>query len=173
MKTQSFAWFAFSVGIAFMILIFVVVISYLQRSPVGVGMLQRSIPSALPSPELARNLESSNMDLVRESLAVLTERRDLIAIQQALPLLQSQDDYVWLNAAEYLGSAGRVEAVPYLIKAFRHTAWRSDPETLAYLQHITGQTLPADFRAWTNWWEPVHANETFDFDSHLGPMPRK
>ena len=150
-----------------------VIILQLQRSDIGVDILQNVAPIALPSSQLARNLESSDTNLVIDSLSILEDCRDPIAIQKALQLLGSSDDYVWLNAALYLGAVGRVESIPYLIKAFRHTAWRADAETLSDLQHLTGQNFPPNFGKWTNWWEATHTNVTFDFDSHLGPIPRR
>ena len=151
----------------------VLVILAAQRTELGIVVLQQTAPFLLPSSQLARNLESENADVVRESLAILTDRRDPVAVDRAIQLLQSSDDYVWLNAAHYLGAMGRAEAVPYLIKAFRHTASRSDGERLADLQRITGQSFPAQFRVWSNWWAEAHPNATFDFDSHLGPIARK
>ena len=155
------------------VLIAVAILFAMQRSSFGVGFLQQFAPLALPSSTLAQNLESGDTDLVRESLGILADRRDPIAVQRALPLLQSQDDYIWLNAAHYLGAVGRAEAVPYLIKAFRHTAWLSDSERVRYLQSITGQSFTADFRVWSNWWATTYTNATFDFDGHLGPIPRR
>jgi HEAT repeats len=151
----------------------VVVILAAQRTEFGIVMLQQCAPFLLPSSQLARNLESTNTDVVRESLGILADRRDPVAVDRAIQLLQSSDDYVWLNAAQYLGAVRRSQAVPYLIKAFRHTAWRSDGERLTDLQLITGQSFPADFRAWSNWWAAAHPDAAFDFDSHLGPVARR
>jgi hypothetical protein len=151
----------------------VVVILAAQRTEFGIVMLQQCAPFLLLSSQLGRNLESTNTDVVRESLGILADRRDPVAVDRAIQLLQSSDDYVWLNAAGYLGAVGRSEAVPYLIKAFRHTAWRSDGERLTDLRRITGQSFPADFHAWSNWWAETHSNATFDFDSHLGPNARR
>jgi hypothetical protein len=89
-----------------------------------------------------------------------------------LPLLQSQDDYVWLNAALYTGACGRPEAVPYLIQALRHTAWRGDPDTIAALKSLTGQDFGGDFEKWRAWWQTQHPEPSFDWTSHLGFNPR-
>ena len=56
-----------------------VVIHMAQRTVFGIVMLQHSAPFLLPSSQLARNLESTDIDLVRESLALLRERRDPLA----------------------------------------------------------------------------------------------
>jgi hypothetical protein len=151
----------------------IVVVFAMQRSSTGVMLLQHSAPALLPSSQLARNLESTDTDLVRESLALLGERRDPVAADKAVQLLASPDDYIWLNAAEYLGAIGRGEAVPYLIKAFRHTAWRSEATRLSELQQLTAQSFPADFHAWSNWWATTYSDATFDFETHLGPIPRR
>jgi HEAT repeat protein len=151
----------------------VAVLLVAQRTEIGIVMLEQSAPFLLPSSQLARNLDSTNTDVVRESLGILAERRDPIAANRAVALLKSPDDYIWLNAADYLGGLGRVEAVPYLIKGLRHTAWRSDAERIADLRDITGQSLGSNFVAWSNWWAQAHPGTDFDFDSALGPIPRK
>jgi hypothetical protein len=86
--------------------------------------------------------------------------------------LQSQEDYIWLNAALYTGACGRQEAVPYLIKALRHTAWRSDAKTVATLRELTGQNFGNDFSTWQAWWISQHPAESFDWTSSLGFQPR-
>ena len=102
----------------------------------------------------------------------LTKRRSPVAVPRAIELLNSNDDYIWLNAAIYLGACNRQEAVPYLIKALRHTAWRSDAETALYLRTITGADFDTDFGRWQQWWLASHPDFTFDWDSHLGYSPR-
>jgi len=149
------------------------VILVAQRTELGVISFQHFAPLLLPSSQLARNLESNNTDLVRESLAILRKRMDPSGAERAVQLLKSPDDYVWLNAADYLGALGRAEAVPYLIKGLRHTAWRSDTERINDLQLITRQALGTNFVVWSNWWEQAHPGTNFDFDSALGPIPRR
>ena len=90
------------------------------------------------------NLQSTDTDLVRESLGLLCERRDPIAADRAVQLLTSPDDYVWLNSAEYLGAIGRAEAVPYLIKAFRHTAALRNQSPIGVAAAV-GAELPGRF----------------------------
>ncbi len=129
-------------------------------------------PGLVPSSSYVNNLKSNDPDLVRDSLFFLSSRKDPAGVPDALPLLQSQDDYVWLNAALYTGACGRQEAVPYLIKALRHTAWRADPDTLAALAALTGQSFGNDFAKWQAWWMSQHPGESFDWTSHLGSAPR-
>lgn len=129
-------------------------------------------PGAIPSRWWARNLDSRDNNIVLDSLAFLTHRADPVAVDRALPLLRSSDDYVWLNAAEYLGACHRREAIPYLIKALRHTAWRTDNETVRYLQAMTGQAFGPEFDKWRNWWAAEHPGQPFDWTSYLGFRPR-
>jgi hypothetical protein len=129
-------------------------------------------PGAMPARWWAHNLESNDTDLVRESLAFLTHRADPVAVPKALRLLRSSNDYIWPNAAEYLGACNRQEAVPYLIKALRHTAWQSDEETVRYLRALTGQPYGASFEQWQAWWTAKHPGESFDWTSSLGAKPR-
>lgn len=144
----------------------------IPRSPFLSGLIEHQFGPVIPASSYARNLDSSDNDLVRESLYFLTKRKDRVAVPKAITLLQSSDDYIWLNAAHYLGSCKRPEAVPYLIKALRHTAWRSDLETARDLHDITGEDFGTDFKRWQQWWLTKHPGFEFDWESHLGPMPR-
>ncbi len=134
--------------------------------------LEQMAPGAIPAGSYAQNLDSGDPDLVRESLAHLADRRDPIAITRAVELLQSTDDYIWLNAAHYVAACARQEAVPYLIKALRHTAWHADEETATYLRSLTGRDLGTDFESWQTWWIGQHPDTDMDWTSHLGFSPR-
>lgn len=136
------------------------------------SFVEHLLPRVIPAGSYARNLDSSDPDLVRESLAHLTSRKDPIAVPQAIPLLSSKDDYIWLNAAHYLGVCGKQEAVPYLIKALRHTAWRADAERVEILQALTGQSFGHDFARWQQWWLQQHPEAAPDWSSDLGHKPR-
>jgi HEAT repeat protein len=142
------------------------------RSPFVAGFIEHQFGHVIPASSFARNLDSDDNDLVRESLHFLTERKDPIAVPKAIALLQSTDDYVWLNAALYLGACKRSEEVPYLIKALRHTAWHSDSETAQYLRDVTGKDFGGDFSRWQHWWIASHPESKLDWESHLGPIPR-
>jgi hypothetical protein len=135
-------------------------------------LVEHMSPGLIPSSSYARNLDSGNVDLMRESLGLLRRRKDPIAVDRAIELLKHPDDYVWLNAADYLGALKREEAVPYLIKALRHTASRSDQETAGYLKNITKLDFGTDFDKWQGWWITGHPGMKFDWESALGPMPR-
>ncbi len=143
------------------------------RTVNGICMLHHHWPWLLPASQLARNLESTDTNVVRESLGVLRDYKNPIGADRAVRLLASPDDYVWLNAVLYLGAVGRAEAVPYLIKSLRHTAWRAEADNLSALQRITSQSFGTDFQAWRGWWVAAHPGTAFDFDSKLGPNPRR
>jgi hypothetical protein len=126
-------------------------------------------PSFIPSSSYVRDLDSGD---VINSLLVLEERKDPIAIPKAIELLKRPDDYVWLSAALYLGACNRQEAVPYLIKSLRHADWRSDERAARYLKTITGTDFGTDFPKWQKWWLAKNPVTTFDWKSGLGFAPR-
>lgn len=159
----------------FLALIALVAVVIGRTVPLSVSLaafVEHLLPSVIPAGSYARNLDSPDPDLVRESLAHLASRKDPIAVPQALPLLKSTDDYIWLNAAHYLGVCGQQEAVPYLIKALRHTAWRADAERVKSLQALTGQSFGSDFAQWQQWWLQQHPEAAPDWSSDLGHKPR-
>jgi len=137
------------------------------QSETGIDVLS-GIPVVLPSQRLAKNLSSSDNGVVRESLAVLKNRKDPAGMEAALPLLQSKEPYIWFNAALYLGSMQRPESVPYLIKGLRHRASLAYAESAADLTAITGKSFGTDFQKWHEWWETTHPSSNINFDSDLG-----
>ena len=103
---------------------------------------------------------------------ILQDRGSDIAIKEGLRDLSSDDPYTWLNAASYLGSFGRTEAIPYLIKALRHTAWRSDEERVEQLRKLTGKSFGNNFEAWHEWYISEPDQIVIDWESSLGFRPR-
>jgi hypothetical protein len=160
------------VGIAAVAVAVIVFVWAIPRSTFLSSLFEHVSPGLVPSSSYVSNLKSDDHDLVRESLDFLASRKDPAGISNALPLLQSKDDYIWLNAALYTGACGKQEAVPYLIKALRHTAWRADPDTLAALTALTGQNFGNDFSKWQAWWISRNPGRSFDWTSHLGFAPR-
>ena len=160
------------VGIAVVALAVMVFVWIIPRSMFLASLFEHFSPGLVPASSYVNNLKSDDPDVVRESLGFLTSRKDAAGVSNALPLLQSKDDYIWLNAALYTGACGRQEAVPYLIKALRHTAWRTDPDTIATLTALTGQNFGNDFSKWQAWWVSQTPNQSFDWTSHLGFSPR-
>jgi hypothetical protein len=138
------------------------------RSELGMTFLSFISPSLMPTNRLVQNIQGSDPDLRRESLAILTDRKDPAGLSAALPLLKSDDAYVWFNAALYLGSLNRQEAVPFLIKGLRHYASRAHQDCANDLSAITGQNFGTDFQKWRDWLEKTHPSSGFDFDSNLG-----
>ena len=65
-----------------------------------------------------------------------------------------------------MGFAARL----HLIKGLRHTAWRSYPDMAKDLTAITGQNFGTTFAPWHDWWMKQNPGNSFDFDSHLGPL---
>lgn len=119
-----------------------------------------------PSKALVSDLASRDRNVVLSSLHVLTARRDPAGREQANGLLKSQDDYVWFNAALYLGAIGDGRAVPYLIKGLEHPARRAHGEAAARLKAVTRQTLGQDQKRWIAWWRQQHPDSKFDFVYH-------
>lgn len=161
--------------LAMAVVVLVAIIATIRLVPRSVFLMvvvEQTVPGAIPSSSYARNLESGDADLVRESLAFLADRRDPIAVARGIELLESTDDYIWLNAAHYVGACGRQEGVPYLIKALRHTAWLADEETAMYLRSLTGEDFGTDFASWQAWWVAQYPETEMDWTSHLGSSPR-
>lgn len=126
-----------------------------------------------PSHLLLRVIEQKrDLERVYDSYTVLTDRKDPIAIEAALDDVKSDDDYLWVGAAHYLGALNRKESIPYLIKALRHTAWRGDVDRVKFLQSMTGEEFGRDFAAWKDWWVTENPDCRIDWETHLGHAPR-
>ena len=152
----------------FLILAAALGISYAARV-----YFEHAFPSSGSATNLVGKLNSPDTATVIQGFQRLTSRADPVGIPRALELLESPDESIWLNAAHYLGACKRSESVPWLIKALRHTSYRSDEATSAYLKGITGQDLGTDFVRWYNWWR-VQPGQPPDFNwtSSLGDAPR-
>ena len=151
------------------ILAFIAAGSTLECYDMPMLFCNRLFPSYPSSRALTRNVEDGSGEIVYDSLNILTQRKDPMAVYFEIDMLQSDDDYEWLNAAIYLGACGRKEAVPYLIKALRHTALRSHDQEAGYLTALTSQNFGTDFGKWKTWWETTHPDSKMDWDSNLGP----
>jgi hypothetical protein len=111
---------------------------------------------------LVRDLSNSDRDVVMSGLEILCQRKDRTGQTQARTMLSSSDDYIWFNAALYLGDINDQQAVPYLIKGLKHPASRSYPEVVRELRALTTQTFGEDQVQWIGWWEASHG-KTFSF----------
>lgn len=158
-------------GLLVLILIVVGCASMVESYDMPMVFFNHLFPSYPSSRALARNVESGSGNIVYDSFEILTRRKDPIAVYHAVDMLDSKDDYKWLNAALYLGACGRQEAVPYLIKALQHTASRSYDEEAGYLAALTSQNYGTDFEKWKSWWEKAHPDTQMDWNSDLGPAP--
>ena len=118
---------------------------------------------AKPASSLASDLDSGDPDAMREALGMLMSRGNKEYANKAIPLLQHADDYVWFNAALYLGSCNRKEAIPYLIKGLKHPASRAHEECRQLLVKLTGKDFGKVFPYWRNWYETAYPNEKFDW----------
>ncbi|RLC66146.1 MAG: hypothetical protein DRI48_05340, partial [Chloroflexi bacterium] len=105
------------------------------------------------SEDLVLHLSSADPDIVMTALSVLKDRQDPAGKDKARELLNNDNEYIWLNAALYLGAVGDEQAAPYLIKALTHAAWRVHEEAADYLRTLTGQDFGADYAAWAEWWQ--------------------
>jgi hypothetical protein len=150
-----------------------VAVLLISRTSFFAAAVSEAFPELTPKHYWVRNLTSDNPAVVRESLSYLRQQRELVGEWAAVPLLQHPDDYVWLNAALYLGSIHNGEATPYLIKALRHSAVLADKDTVACLRTTTGQDFGSDFTRWQQWWLAENPDwKNFDWESHLGSAPR-
>ena len=113
------------------------------------------------------DVRSGDWDRVLRGLHYLAERKDPIAREEAVKLLDSKEPYTWFNAALYLGALDDEVAVPYLIKGLLHRATRAYDRTAAALSRITGEDY-YHFQDWHAWWMKQHPDSDFDFDHHLG-----
>jgi hypothetical protein len=161
------------VTLAWLVLGIILIRQVSALTDITMVMCNLSCPWLVSSSAIARNLKNNDQgDIVYDSLSILGHRKNPIVVNRAIELLKSKDDYTWLNAAIYLGACGRQEAVPYLIKALRHTASKSYQEESDDLQDLTGQNFGTDFKKWKTWWEQSHPDSNFDWQSHLGFNPQ-
>lgn len=132
------------------------------------SMIEHFYPSLISTNSWIRALESEPTSEGYSVYGYLERRKTDAAVEHALNHIHSEDAYLWLNAATYLGSRNRTEAIPYLIKSIRHTAWRSVSDRTANLSHITGQTFGTNFDDWRLWYETTYPEHQIDWDSSLG-----
>lgn len=169
MRRDHFRWaMLVAVAIVVMALALVAAMSIFRRTPEGVILNG----NAVSSKQLVENLESGDPRLLSESLVALKVRRASEGLSKAVELLASQDDYVWVNAAHYLGSNNREESIPYLIKALRHSSHQGDSERLNFLKRITGENF-SDFKSWQSWYINRYGEWQGDWNTYLGPVPRR
>lgn len=129
------------------------------------------LPGIVSSQSYKRAVMHPESNDAYSAYSVLGQRRSEVAHEIALQHLCSTDDYLWMNAAHYLGYIGDPASIPYLIKALRHKAWRANEERRALLVKLTGMDFGTDFAKWQQWWVSQHPDFQIDWDSHLGLQP--
>jgi hypothetical protein len=144
----------------------------IRRDPRVASRIELAYGPVIPDSVYVRYLHASDSETIIAGLSTLRERNDPAGVNRAVELLGSSDDFVWLNAALYVGECGRQEAVPFLIKALRHYVWRTDEEALSLLRQLTGEDFGSDFPAWQQWWLSREPDSAIDWESDLGPVPR-
>ncbi|GHC68032.1 HEAT repeat domain-containing protein [Roseibacillus persicicus] len=136
------------------------------------SLIEMQSPGLIADSSWLRLLETDPENDGLNSYSVLADRNSNVAIPIALKHVKSDDDYLWLNAASYLGDCNRPESIPYLIKALRHTAWRSLDERVGCLEVLTGQNYGRDFDGWRTWYLSGQPEFVPDWESSLGYSPR-
>ncbi len=142
-----------------------------QLGAIGLGA-DHILPGVVSSQSYRRAVMHPESNDAYSAYDILGERRSEAAHDIALQQLSSTDDYLWMNAAHYLGCIGDPASIPYLIKALRHTAWRADEERRQLLIKLTGKDFGTDFTKWQQWWLSQHPDFQMDWESYLGFQPR-
>lgn len=163
---------AIALGVGLAVASVILIRCYAARSTKWLVILNDIAPYLVSTESIAENLERDSGEPLYSSLSILRQRRYVGAQARARQLLRSTDPYAWLSAAHYLAGFKDKESVPYLIRALRHTAWRSDEERARDLRTLTGQDFGTDFKRWKQWWEGMNPHSEFDWESALGDRPR-
>jgi len=142
-----------------------------QLGMVG-AMVEHFYPGIISTGSWIRCLENDPTAHGYSIYGYLENRETDAALDHALEHIHSDDDYLWLNASTYLASRGRQESIPFLIKALRHTAWRSVDERIKFLEVLTGQRFGNDFTAWKKWYIATDPEIIPDWISGLGHSPK-
>src|SRR5262249_39054358 len=141
------------ITLAVSVLLILMVIHFFgaQLGAIGLGA-DHFLPGIVSSESYKRAVIHPESSDAYSAYGILGERRSRVAHNIALQQLNSTDDYLWMNAANYLGCIGESASVPYLIKALRHTAWRADDERRQLLVKLTSEDFGTDFAKWQQWW---------------------
>ena len=134
-------------------------------------LIEFTFPRLISTNSWVRVLDNQRADRY-SAYGVLQDRKTDKAIPHALVHIHEPDDYLWLNAASYLGSRQRPEAIPYLIKSLRHSAWRSVDERIDSLTKLTGEDFGDDFGKWQEWYLSAAPDVVPDWDASLGHRPQ-
>jgi len=162
-----------AVAVAILV-VFVVLVIHFYGGQLGVVgfAADHFFPGIVSSESYKRAVMDPASNDAYSAYDTLGQRRSKVALDVAQKQLNSADDYLWMNAAHYLGCIGNSASIPYLIKALRHAAWRADGERRRLLVKLTGEDFGTDFTKWQQWWLLQHPNFQMDWESHLGFQPR-
>lgn len=122
----------------------------------------RFMPCRPSSQELVALLSSPDPNRVMAALSHLTQASDPGGLEVASTLLESKNQYISLNAAEYMGTLGDRRAVPRLIEALRGPVFRQHDKYRTMLQRLTGQEIDGGYDAWIGWWRESRAGAVGD-----------
>ncbi len=134
-------------------------------------LIEHSYPGLISDESWHRAIINNPKSHGYSCFGILEDRGSDCAVETCIPLLKSRNPYIWLNVATYLGSRGRKEAIPYLIKSIRHRASFSKNERIAMLEKLTGQKFGADIIKWIKWYQKTEHPITIDWDSELNWRP--
>lgn len=139
---------------------------FAAKSDTTMVVIGLSCPPLVSDASIASNLDTADRGLLVDSVSMLADRHNAVAMNKAREMMDGPD--TWVHGAMYLGHFGDMTAIPYLIKALRHKfASGLYPEIAAELEILTGQHFGQDFGKWHDWWEQGHPSNNFDFDSYL------
>lgn len=136
-----------------------------EQSPEARGAPKEGGPAAdASSQELVSLLANDGPEAVITELGKLAEAGDASGVAGARKLLESEDDEVWITAAAYLGSLGKREAVPYLIKALAYPDSEPHPYAADFLREITAESYGENYGRWAAWYRsnPPEAGEQIE-----------
>jgi len=87
------------------------------------GEISLLFPRLVGEDSWRRSIASDPTAYGYSAYGILQDRKSAVVIEEGLDDLSSDDAYVWMNAAHYLGSQGRSEAIPYLIMYWFSVNW--------------------------------------------------
>lgn len=136
----------------------IVVIVIVIGSILGALVLTKAIH--VSTADYVKHLDSSDPDTVSYALVILKDRADPAGVDKAENLVKSDNPQIWINAAIYLGTLGKSDAVPYLVKALPQADLDQGIQIVQQLKQFTGMPFGNDVNAWQTWWKTTHPAAT-------------
>jgi hypothetical protein len=150
------------------VLLFIIVSirEFAARSDSTMVFLGISVPPLISDASIARNLNTTDPNLLIDSIGLLAHRDNPAATAKARELMTGNT--LWIHGALYLGHFQDPSAIPYLIKGLhRNAASKLHPLIAQELENVTGQHYGQNFQNWRDWWQQSHPDSHFDFESNL------